>query len=147
MAKHKIKQRLEYLRAKLQAERISQGEFIELQSLAAHIASGDTELREAAGVPEAKPLVDADPKTRVVFRVWRFGSGKGDVIALFPDEKADDDGHCMSYEHVGQHGGAAYVGVIARTRPAKPAEYGPLAEELAQRGYNLKISKRSSRRR
>jgi hypothetical protein len=48
-------ERLEYLRGELRAERISSGELIELQSLAEHIASGDTELLEAAGVPEHAP--------------------------------------------------------------------------------------------
>jgi hypothetical protein len=44
--------RLEYLRGELRAERISQGELIELQGLAEHIEPGDVELLEAAGVPE-----------------------------------------------------------------------------------------------
>ena len=47
-----ILQRLEYLRGELRAERISTGELLELQSLASHIAPGDVELLEAAGVPE-----------------------------------------------------------------------------------------------
>ena len=47
-----IKQRLEYLRKELRQERISCGELVELQSLRAHIEVGDTELLEAAGVPE-----------------------------------------------------------------------------------------------
>ena len=46
------KERLEYLRGELRAERISYGELVELQSLASHIAPGDVELLEAAGVPE-----------------------------------------------------------------------------------------------
>jgi hypothetical protein len=48
-----INHRLEYLRGELRAERISYGELAELQSLADHIDSGDVELLEAAGVPEA----------------------------------------------------------------------------------------------
>ncbi len=48
----KIKTCLEYLRGELRAERISFGELHELQSLAPHIAPGDVELLEAAGVPE-----------------------------------------------------------------------------------------------
>jgi len=44
--------RLEYLRGELKAERISQGELMELQSLADYIEPGDVELLEAAGVPE-----------------------------------------------------------------------------------------------
>jgi hypothetical protein len=45
--------RLEYLRGELRAERISYGELAELESLAAHIDLSDTELLQAAGVPEA----------------------------------------------------------------------------------------------
>lgn len=44
--------RLEAIRASLRAENISYGELAELQGLAAHIEPGDTELLEAAGVPE-----------------------------------------------------------------------------------------------
>ena len=47
-----ITERLEYLRGEIQAERISQAELIELQSLAVHIDRGDVELLEWAGVPE-----------------------------------------------------------------------------------------------
>lgn len=46
------KQRLEYLREELRAERISYEELHELQSLVAHIHPSDVELLEAAGVPE-----------------------------------------------------------------------------------------------
>jgi hypothetical protein len=45
-------ERLEELRTVLRAERMSYSELAELQSLAAHIAPGDVELLEAAGVPE-----------------------------------------------------------------------------------------------
>lgn len=47
--------RLEYLRGELRAERISYGEIAELQSLAEFIEPADTELLEAAGVPEVTP--------------------------------------------------------------------------------------------
>jgi hypothetical protein len=47
-----IKNRLEYLRAELRAERISTCELTELQSLKEYIDPGDVELLEAAGVPE-----------------------------------------------------------------------------------------------
>jgi len=49
-----IRDRLEYLRKELRAERISYGELSELQSLAKHIDASDTELLEAAGVPEGE---------------------------------------------------------------------------------------------
>lgn len=47
-----MKERLEYLRQELRAERISYGELAELQSLVTHIDSDDVELLEAAGVNE-----------------------------------------------------------------------------------------------
>jgi len=47
-----VRDRLEYLRGELRAERISYGELAELQSLVEHIEPGDVELLEAAGVPE-----------------------------------------------------------------------------------------------
>lgn len=50
--KEKIDQRLEYLRQEWRAERISYAELAELQSLTEYIDPNDTELLEAAGVPE-----------------------------------------------------------------------------------------------
>jgi hypothetical protein len=50
--RNKIQQRLEYLRGELRAERISYDGLLELQSLAPHIDPEDTELLQAAGVPE-----------------------------------------------------------------------------------------------
>ncbi len=47
-----IKRILEYLRQEINAERISQEEIFELQSLAKHIDKGDVQLLEWAGVPE-----------------------------------------------------------------------------------------------
>lgn len=44
--------RLDYLRGEIRAERISYGELAELQGLAEHIDPSDTELLEWAGVPE-----------------------------------------------------------------------------------------------
>ena len=47
-----IKERLEYLRGEILAERISYEEISELQSLTEHIEPGDVLLLEWAGVPE-----------------------------------------------------------------------------------------------
>ena len=44
--------RLEELRAEIQAERISTGELLELQSLIPYIDKGDVELLQWAGVSE-----------------------------------------------------------------------------------------------
>jgi len=46
------RERLEYLRGEIRAERISYGEIAELQSLASEIDPNDVELLEWAGVPE-----------------------------------------------------------------------------------------------
>lgn len=70
--------------------------------------------------------------TKVVFRKWR----DGDIIALFPDEPwSRNDYSTTSYMHVGQHGAADYVGVIASTRPAREKEYRDLLAELKAIGY------------
>lgn len=47
-----MRERLEYLRQELRAERISLDELIELQSLVTYIESDDVELLEASGVEE-----------------------------------------------------------------------------------------------
>ena len=44
--------RLEYLRQQIEAERISQGEVLELESLKEYIDKSDVLLLEWAGVPE-----------------------------------------------------------------------------------------------
>ena len=48
----KIKEKLEYLRQEIKAERISYGEIAELQSLAKYIDSNDAELLEWVEVKE-----------------------------------------------------------------------------------------------
>lgn len=81
-------------------------------------------------------------ETVVVFRKWR---DMGDIIALFPELPADLLGwYCDSYEHIGQHGGADYDGVVRRTVPATGDEAEPLAKELTQIGYCLRPIKRAS---
>lgn len=52
MTTQQAKERLDYLREELRAERISYGEILELQSLIPFIDKDDVELLEAAGVPE-----------------------------------------------------------------------------------------------
>jgi len=79
--------------------------------------------------------------TVVVFRKWK----SGDIIALMPEDPADNSGaFCNSYERVGQHGAADYYGVVARTRQATEAEYADLAAELRRIGYALDIRQRAS---
>lgn len=50
--------RLEYLRSQINAERISMSELSELQGLAEHIDPSDVQLLEWAGVPEFPPTCD-----------------------------------------------------------------------------------------
>jgi hypothetical protein len=80
--------------------------------------------------------------TPVVFRVWREN---GDVLALFPTLPSDIPGKlCVSYAHIGQHGGADYALCILDTRPATPQESAPLTQELKGIGYQLRVYKRAT---
>lgn len=84
-----------------------------------------------------------DETTPIVFRRWRDGGG---IIALFPEIPTDINGQfCEAYEHVGQHGGAHYHGVIQATVPVSKADAASLAAELRRIGYSLTIIKRASR--
>ena len=81
--------------------------------------------------------------TPVIFRTFE---ARGDVIALFPFEPSDLYGHhCMSYQHVGQHGGASLDLCSVSTRPSTPDEAAPLKAELELIGYKLKVLKRVPR--
>jgi hypothetical protein len=92
---------------------------------------------------ENEPTMTVTIKVIVVFRVWPDSQDRGvDVIALFPLLPATNAGHCLCYEHVGQHGGADYDGVIAQTKPATPAEYADLKVELEGRDYLLDVRRR-----
>lgn len=85
--------------------------------------------------------------TLVVFRRWPRSSG-GDIIALFPAQPADHLGRfCDAYEHVGQHGGADYHGVVQVTKPVSDDEAADLIRELERIGYRLRVVKRVSRKR
>lgn len=79
-----------------------------------------------------------DAKTIVVFRRYKDGQ----IIALMPELPWDQRNHCTSYMNIGQHGGAAYYGVIAQTKPAQPAEYAPLLRELESIGYHVVVRAR-----
>jgi hypothetical protein len=79
-------------------------------------------------------------QTPVVFRVDR----EGEVFALFPTLAADPSGNVTSYQHIGQHCAADYGLCIAKSKPATPAQYAALAEELTVRGYSLRVVRRQS---
>lgn len=83
----------------------------------------------------------APSKDKVVFRMF-----DGEVIALFP-EQDEGRGLVNSYEHIGQHGGADYSGVISRSRKAIPKEYADLKKELTSIGYKLDVKEKYVRSR
>ena len=75
IAAAEVSARLEYLRSQLRAERISYAELYELQSLASHIAPGDVELLEAAGVPEHTEDNDSATEDSIAahdMEAWRW---------------------------------------------------------------------------
>ena len=83
-----------------------------------------------------------ETETVVIFRKWREND---DIIALFPELPSDLFGQfCDAYEHVGQHGGADYRGVVQITTPATAEESAELARELARIGYQLRPLRRAS---
>jgi hypothetical protein len=67
MNEQSIKQRLEEIRVELSNENISYGELTELQYLAKYIDADDTELLEAAGIPEFQVTSD-EIKARLLKR-------------------------------------------------------------------------------
>jgi len=86
----------------------------------------------------------SDESTVVIYRRWRGDNG-GDIIALFPEIPSDIFGrYCLSFEHIGQHSGADFYGVIQATKPVSAAEAAPLAQELERIGYILRPIKRAS---
>ena len=82
-----------------------------------------------------------EPITKVVFRVDTTKEFKGTVYALFP-EINENNGHCSSYTHVGQHSAADYHGCIKTSRPATEDEYLSLFNELIRIGCNLRVIKK-----
>jgi hypothetical protein len=84
--------------------------------------------------------------TNVIFRKWnkKMDSHKG-IIAMFPDEDWGA-GLCLSYEHIGHHGGAVYNHVVNNSKLAKPEEYEGLKRELSEIGYKLKIVQRKGKK-
>lgn len=72
--------------------------------------------------------------TRVIFRKW---SDNGEVFAILLDVPANPF-RVMMYARIGQHGEGTWS-VTNISKPAKPAEYGPLYRELEQIGYRLSV--------
>ena len=81
--------------------------------------------------------------TRIVFRTFKSGVQKGEVIALFIDEVSEN--YVMAYMSSEGHGDALYSHIIDITRRATPEEVAPLADELHRIGYtNIEVMYRKS---
>ncbi len=80
-------------------------------------------------------------RVKVVFRK----DDTGTVFALMPYEPADYNGHCVSYERVGQHSSADYAGCIKASKPATKAEAAPLLRELRRVGYSVQAISRKGK--
>jgi len=89
---------------------------------------------------EGKMNINKD-ETLTIFRKFK----EGDIIALFPEIEHHWP-FCSSYQHIGQHSGADYEGLIQITKPATPEEYNDLKTELESIGYNIKIRQKWNRR-
>jgi hypothetical protein len=76
----------------------------------------------------------------VIFRAEKGG----EVFALFPTLAADLSGHCTSYQHIGQHCAADYAHCVKQSKPATPAQYAALLQELRAIGYCLRVARRQS---
>jgi len=87
----------------------------------------------------------------VIWRTWKSGPAKGEIIALFPTVPADMTGRLVvSYEHIGQHGAADPHVVMRQTPPAYEEDwpkFSALLSELREIGYqNLKGVTRITRK-
>ena len=87
-------------------------------------------------MPTEKPVL-------VVFRKCSEKHG-GDIIALFPEIPADNQGlFCSSFAHIGQHCAADYNGMIRATTPATPVEFESLRKELESAPYHYVLNIRN----
>lgn len=96
---NKIKERLEYLRGEIEAERISYGEIIELQSLSDYIDPSDVVLREWAGLPENTEA----SKKKADYQGWT--NYESWVTALW----LDNDGFTLPEEMTDVYEAADYI--------------------------------------
>lgn len=88
-----IKARLEYLRGEIDAERVSMGEIVELQSLVPYIEDGDVVLLQWAGVPEDGALqLDKGGKVERIDYRWQYCQDGQDITGqpLYAEDDADE---------------------------------------------------------
>ncbi len=82
-------------------------------------------------------MLKDDYKTTVFF-VKEEGNS---IVAVFPYIKADSQGNCVCYAHLGQHSACCREWYMEQEM-ATPDEYADLKKELEDLGYNLKLVKR-----
>ena len=73
--------------------------------------------------------------TPVIFRK----DPDGTVFAIFPSVLNDCKRMVGVYQHVGQHGGGDYMGMMRSSKPARPAEYASLATELRSVPFKYRL--------
>ncbi len=83
--------------------------------------------------------------TKVIPVIFRQFKDDGDLIAIFPNEPADNRGNVSSYQHVGQHGAAdPKLASSSETRPAPEGQaLYALRRELAEIGYDRLVEVRT----
>lgn len=70
--------------------------------------------------------------------IFRRRKDAGDIVAISPEQPADDQGRfCLAHDELGQQIAAEYEQVMQDTTPVSPPEYGRFAYELTLLGYNL----------
>ena len=77
------------------------------------------------------------PKDKVIFRKF-----DDEIIALFPEDKADYHGNVTSYSQIGQHSAADYNYVMQKSKKATSKEYADLKKELTSIGYKLDVKQK-----
>lgn len=98
-----------------------------------------------------KGLVAKYDLTEIVPVIFRRDSKSqgGDCFAMFPTIPSDTAGrYITSYQHIGQHSSADYVGCINRSMPCDirtEEDVRELYQELYRIGYRMKIVQRNSR--
>jgi hypothetical protein len=80
--------------------------------------------------------------TEVIFRKYKSGFDKGEILALFP-YSISTDSFVDCYQFCGQHGSANYNHCVDMTTLATDEESKDLKQHLEKSfGYNLKVIKR-----
>ena len=82
-------------------------------------------------------------RTPVIFRVWQERGRIAKSSRSSPRCRLTSY-YVTSYQHIGQHCAADYGLCVKHSRPAQPAEYADLLEELTRVGYCLRVMRRQS---